>query len=73
MAFVHQELQRNGQIQGYRWLHLRAVQMGFVVQQDTIRQIKLIDPQGVELRRAQRLGTTLKGPMLFGTWTPMAN
>ncbi|XP_061096945.1 uncharacterized protein LOC133127793 [Conger conger] len=43
-------------MQGYRWLHLRAIQMGFVVQQDTIRQIiQLIDPQGVDLRRAQRL------------------
>ena len=43
-------------MQGYRWLHLRAVQRGFVVSQDTIRRIiKLVDPQGVELRRARRL------------------
>lgn len=26
-AIVHQELQHNGQIQGYRWLHLQAVQV----------------------------------------------
>ncbi|XP_032365456.1 uncharacterized protein LOC116680989 [Etheostoma spectabile] len=46
----------NGQMQGYRWLHLRAVQQGYVVSQDTIRRIiKLVDPQGVELRRARRL------------------
>ena len=56
LAFVHQELQHNGQMQGYRWLHLRAIQLGFIVQQDTIRQIvKFLDPQGVELRRSQRL------------------
>ena len=55
--FVHQELKRNGRMQGYRWLHLRAIQLGFVVQQDTIRQIiKVLDPQGVELRRAQCSG-----------------
>lgn len=46
----------NGQMQGYHWLHLRAVQRGFVVSQETIRCIiKLVDPQGVELRRARRL------------------
>ena len=56
LAFVYQELQRNGQMQGYRWLHLRAMQLGFVVQQDTIRQIvKFLNPQIVGLRRAQHL------------------
>ena len=61
IAFVHQELQCNGQMQGYRWLHLRAIQIRFVVQQDTIWQIlKLVDPQGVDqLRRAQGLGCVL--------------
>lgn len=34
MAFVHQELQRNGQMQGWHWLHVRAIQMGFVVTGD---------------------------------------
>ena len=56
LAFVQNEILTNGQMQGYRWLHLRAVQRGFVVSQDTIRRIiKLVDPQGVELRRARRL------------------
>ena len=40
-------------MQGYRWLHLHAVQQGFVVSQDTI--IKLVDPQGVEFRRERHL------------------
>lgn len=47
-----------GQMQAYPWLHLRALQRGYVVQQDTIRQlIKLLDPVGVELRqiRPQRM------------------
>ncbi|CAI5669682.1 unnamed protein product [Oreochromis niloticus] len=56
LAFVQQEIMTNGQMQGYRWLHLRAIQHGFVVSQDTVRCIiKLVDPQGVELRRARRL------------------
>lgn len=56
LAFVQHELMTNGQMQGYRWLHLRAVQRGFVVTQDTIRRIiKLVDPQGVELRRSRCL------------------
>lgn len=46
----------NGQMQDYRWLRLCAVQRGFVVSQETIRCIiKLVDLQGVELRRARRL------------------
>ncbi|KAF3856889.1 hypothetical protein F7725_017612 [Dissostichus mawsoni] len=43
-------------LQGYPWLHLRAVQRGFVVSQETMRLvIKALDPEGVELRRARRL------------------
>ncbi|XP_034051654.1 uncharacterized protein LOC117561399 isoform X2 [Gymnodraco acuticeps] len=56
LAFVQHEIMTNGQMQGYRWLHLRAIQQGLVVSQDSIRRIiKLVDPQGVELRRAHRL------------------
>ncbi|XP_053296889.1 uncharacterized protein LOC128456658 [Pleuronectes platessa] len=66
LAFVQHEVMTNGQMQGYRWLHLRAVQRGFVVSQDTIRRIiKLVDPQGVELRRARPLRRRLyscRGP-----------
>ncbi|KAL3987647.1 hypothetical protein ACER0C_014762 [Sarotherodon galilaeus] len=56
LAFVQQEIMTNGEMQGYRWLHLHAIQHGFVVSQDTVRCIiKLVDPQVVELRRARRL------------------
>ncbi|XP_047246888.1 uncharacterized protein LOC124883696 isoform X1 [Girardinichthys multiradiatus] len=56
MVFVQQEIMTSGQMQGYRWLHLCAVQCGIVVSQDTVRRIiKLVDPQGVELRRARQL------------------
>ncbi len=46
----------SGRLQGYRWLHLRAIRRGYVVSQETMRMvIKEIDPEGVELRRARRL------------------
>ncbi len=42
----------SGRLQGYRWLHLRAIRRGYVVSQETMRMvIKEIDPEGVELRR----------------------
>ena len=47
-AFIQNEIAGTGQMQGYRWLHLRAIQRGYVVSQETIRQlIKLFDPVGV--------------------------
>ncbi|XP_051914768.1 uncharacterized protein LOC127596383 [Hippocampus zosterae] len=56
LAFVQHEIMTSGQMQGYRWLHLRAIQKGFVVSQDTIRQIiQFVDPVGVGIRRARRL------------------
>lgn len=54
-AFLQSAITGNGR-QGYRWLHLRAIQQGYVVSQDTIRQlVKLLDPDGVAKRRARRL------------------
>ncbi|XP_035996634.1 uncharacterized protein LOC118564068 [Fundulus heteroclitus] len=55
-SFVEEELSGSGRLQGYRWLHLRAIQRGIVVSQNTMRMIiKILDPEGVELRRARRL------------------
>ncbi|XP_051942829.1 uncharacterized protein LOC127615238 isoform X2 [Hippocampus zosterae] len=66
LAFVQHEIMTSGQMQGYRWLHLRAIQKGFVVSQDTIRQIiQFVDPVGVGIRRARRLRRrqyTCRGP-----------
>ncbi len=55
-SFVQSEMATSGRLQGYRWLHLRAIRRGYVVSQETMRMvIKEIDPEGVELRRARRL------------------
>ncbi len=52
-SFVQSEMATSGRLQGYRWLHLRAIRRGYVVSQETMRMvIKEIDPEGVELRRA---------------------
>ena len=56
VSFVEEELAGSGRLQGYRWLHLRAIQRGFVVSQETMRMtIKVLDPEEVELRRVRRL------------------
>ncbi len=55
-SVVQSEMATSGRLQGYRWLHLRAIRRGYVVSQETMRMvIKEIDPEGVELRRARRL------------------
>ncbi len=52
-SFVQSEMATSGRLQGYRWLHLRAIRRGYVVSQETM--IKEIDPEGVELRCARHL------------------
>ncbi|XP_041835311.1 uncharacterized protein LOC121635937 [Melanotaenia boesemani] len=55
-AFVEGEMAGSGRLQGYRWMHQRAIQKGFVVSQEKIRLIiKTLDPEGVDRRRARRL------------------
>ena len=77
VAFLQTEIAGNGKNQGYRWLHLHAIQRGYVVSQDTIGQlIKLLDPEGVEQRRVRRLRRRYyrsKGPMCSGTWMGTIN
>ena len=56
-VYVDQELSMSRQLHGYRWMHLKCIQNGFVVNQDTIRLLikKMFDPVGVELRKRRRL------------------
>ncbi len=54
-SFVQSEMATSGWLQGYRWLHLRAIRRGYVVSQETMRiVIKEIDPKGVELLRRRQ-------------------
>ena len=39
VSIVEGELAGSGRLQAYRWLHLRAIQRGHVVSQETMRMI----------------------------------
>jgi hypothetical protein len=54
--FIRKQLQSSGQLHGYRWMWLKCLQHGFVVQKETIRHLlKLLDPNGVETRQRRCL------------------
>lgn len=56
VRFLERQLAVSGQLHGYRWMHLKCLQNGFVVTQETVRELLLIlDPDGVSTRRRRRL------------------
>ena len=55
-VFVESQLQKHGQLHGYKLMHLKCIQNGLVVTQDTVRHLlHVLDPEGVEYRRKRRL------------------
>lgn len=55
-AFLFDQLDSHKRLYGYRLHHLSCLQSGFVVTQNTVRNIlKFLDPHGVEQRRRNRL------------------
>lgn len=56
LDFVGEQLEKSGYLHGYRWMHLKCIQNGFVVTQNTIREmLSLLDPIGVDGRKRKRL------------------
>ena len=54
--FIAENLEKSGQQLGYRSMHLRCTLAGFRVSMESVRVIlRLLDPEGVELRRRRRL------------------
>ncbi|KAJ8040865.1 hypothetical protein HOLleu_15291 [Holothuria leucospilota] len=54
--FVMEELERHGQLHGYRTMHLKCIQKGLQVTQETVRiLLQLLDPEGVAYGRSKRL------------------
>lgn len=54
--FIMQEVQNSGQLHGYRFMHLKCIQKGYVVSHETVRLLlKIIDPDGVTCRKRRRL------------------
>ncbi|XP_077862696.1 uncharacterized protein LOC144344733 [Saccoglossus kowalevskii] len=56
VSFIQRQIQGSNQLPGYRWIHLKCIQSGLVVTQETVRLLlKLLDPVGVLLRSRRRL------------------
>ena len=54
--FLMNEIEESGQLHGYKFMHLKCIQRGFVVNQNTVRLLlHIIDPVGIENRRRNRL------------------
>lgn len=54
--YIFELLNTSSQLHGYRWIHLKCLQRGFVVTQRTIRLLlQQLDPHGVQLRSRGRL------------------
>ena len=54
--FVQEQLNEYGMLHGYKFMHLKCIQAGLVVSQYTVRVLlKILDPQGVQLRSRRRL------------------
>nr|XP_022287723.1 uncharacterized protein LOC111100295 [Crassostrea virginica] len=55
-VFIMEQVEKSGQLHGYKLLHLKCIQNGFVVSQESVRLLLLlIDPNGVEIRKRNRL------------------
>ena len=54
--FIEKQLEGSGRMHGYKWMHLKCLQNGLTVTQETVRVLlSVLDPVGVELRKRQRL------------------
>ena len=55
-SFLRHQMQSSGQMNGYKWLHLKCIQRGYTVTQETVHQLLLVlDPMGVAIRQRRRL------------------
>lgn len=55
-CFIMGEIEGSGMMHGYRMMHLKCIQQGFVVKRETIRELlSILDPVGVAYRSARRL------------------
>jgi hypothetical protein len=74
-TFIQSELGRSGQLHGYKWMHLKCIQAGVVVNQSDVRLIlKDLDPLGVAIRshcRLRRHVYQTGDQTTYGIWMPM--
>lgn len=51
-----QQIEMSGQLHGYKLMHLKCIQDGLIVNQNTVRLLlQILDPDGVSLRKRNRL------------------
>lgn len=64
--FLQVQLDMYGMLHGYKMMHLKCIQAGYVVTQETIRRLlKILDLHGVQLRRRNRLPRFKRLRLLF--------
>lgn len=66
VEFLQRQIERSGQLHGYRFMHLKCITHGLVVSRETVRVLLgILDPEGVEVRKSRRLVRrrySVKGP-----------
>ena len=56
IRFIRDEIMKSGKMHGYRWMHLKCIQSKLNVTQTVVRLLlNILDPEGTELRRKNRL------------------
>ena len=56
IRFIQDQLDKSGQMHGYRWMHFKCIQNGLTVSQDAVRLLlQILDPAGVAQRKRRRL------------------
>lgn len=66
--FLMNELDRYGKLHGYKLLHLKCIQAGFVVSQRVIRHLLgILDPDGVR-RSTNKKESSLKTSDVWKSW-----
>ena len=54
--FIEREIRLSGSLHGYRWMHLKCLHHGIVVQKERVRELlNTLDPAGVEMRKKGKL------------------
>lgn len=55
-AFIEEQLGKSGRLHGYRWMHTKCIQHGYVIPKEHVRALLgILDPSGVEDRLRRRL------------------
>ncbi|CAG2247008.1 unnamed protein product [Mytilus edulis] len=56
VMFIHEQVQESGQLNGYRWMHLKCLHSGLTVRKETVRLLmRALNPGGVNNRLKRKL------------------